>query len=470
PEYMAPEQALGQEVDGRADQYALGVMLFEMLSGRRPYQCGSQVGLLGQQLKGPTPSVSQGMEATVAPEGLDELVGKMLATDRDERFADTLEVVSGIEALLLSLQPNLVIRASRPDASTGPISSRDGPISSHVRGAFGSLPDEPAPSSAAPVARAPLAERVIAVLPVRFQRPLRGFAGQLVLALIGGLSVGILGVTIGLVATTARRQPVTRAGDRAVNPSRDTSVSEAAAVSTALVAQSAATGSAALRSPLATAPNPHHLERAPSVELALARATGTQSLNALALKYPADAVVIVELAKAQFVKGDYSASAGNVARALVVDPAMTDNDEVASLLWKAVQKRECGDSVFKLLEGPMGARGSDILYDLSTTADMRRDIRARASQYFSSGRYRTASSPALLALIGLKAAVTCEERKRFVEQAATLGDERFLPVLEALRTKSGCGPAKRDACNACLRTASLLDHSVEALRKRLQTP
>jgi serine/threonine-protein kinase len=59
PEYMAPEQALGQTVDGRADLYSLGVVLFEMLAGRRPYSSSTGVGILGQQLSRLPPTVAE---------------------------------------------------------------------------------------------------------------------------------------------------------------------------------------------------------------------------------------------------------------------------------------------------------------------------------------------------------------------------------------------------------------------------
>ena len=46
PEYMPPEQAMGQPVDQRADQYAFGVMLFEMLAGGRPFSAKSPLEML----------------------------------------------------------------------------------------------------------------------------------------------------------------------------------------------------------------------------------------------------------------------------------------------------------------------------------------------------------------------------------------------------------------------------------------
>jgi serine/threonine-protein kinase len=56
PQYLSPEQALGEEVDGRADVYSLGVVLYEMLAGRLPFQATTTAGLLAKQiLETPTP-------------------------------------------------------------------------------------------------------------------------------------------------------------------------------------------------------------------------------------------------------------------------------------------------------------------------------------------------------------------------------------------------------------------------------
>ena len=56
--YMSPEQIAGQPIDGRADVYALGIILFEMLTGRQPYAGGTPQELLRQHLEAPVPQLS----------------------------------------------------------------------------------------------------------------------------------------------------------------------------------------------------------------------------------------------------------------------------------------------------------------------------------------------------------------------------------------------------------------------------
>jgi eukaryotic-like serine/threonine-protein kinase len=440
PEYMAPEQALGQEADGRADHYALGIILFEMLTGSRPYRSTNQVGMLGQQLKAPPPSIAEFAPNIVVPPGVDELIGKMLAADRDQRLENTLELVSAIEGLLLMLQPSLLIRGSRPDASPGSSALVEAPISSRTAGRVDVASEQVTvlQSDASRRRLALWADRNYPRLPRVVRQALKGLPAQVGLALVAGVGVGALGVVTGLVVVAMRTDPAV--GQRRSAPSS---------------------------SPVAANSHvPAKVERAPAVEVSLARASGSAALAALVEKYPTDPGIVVELAKSQFTSGDYSASVGNIARSLIIDPRAANDAEVATLIWKAVQKRECGESAFKLLEGPMGARGADILYDLATTDGVRRDIKARADEYFSNERYRAASSPALVALIGLKNAGSCEERRRGIEQAIGVGDDRLLPLLEGLRSRVGCGKNLQDDCNPCLRSSTLLEHAIEVIRQR----
>ena len=68
PEYMAPEQALGQSVDARADLYSLGVILYEMLAGSRPFDNDSKVALLGMHVTARVPPfVERCPEALIPP-------------------------------------------------------------------------------------------------------------------------------------------------------------------------------------------------------------------------------------------------------------------------------------------------------------------------------------------------------------------------------------------------------------------
>src|SRR5580704_11601931 len=103
PEYMAPEQALGQEVDARADLYALGVILFEMVTGKRPFEHDSKVTLLGMHVTAPIPKMRDRAPEADVPEDLDTITTRLLAKDATARFHDARELIDALDVLTARL-------------------------------------------------------------------------------------------------------------------------------------------------------------------------------------------------------------------------------------------------------------------------------------------------------------------------------------------------------------------------------
>ncbi len=95
-EYMAPEQAMGQAVDPRADEYALGVIAFELLTGQAPYVSDDVASLVFMHVGAPIPAVSSRAPDLAAYHGLDEAVAKMMGKLPDERFASVSEAVAAL--------------------------------------------------------------------------------------------------------------------------------------------------------------------------------------------------------------------------------------------------------------------------------------------------------------------------------------------------------------------------------------
>jgi len=99
--YMPPEQLRGDPLDRRADVFALGVVLYEMLAGQRPWAGDSEVSLIGKIMtEDPQPLAKLRPDA---PAGLAAVIDRALAKDRAARYASCHDLQADLEALLVSL-------------------------------------------------------------------------------------------------------------------------------------------------------------------------------------------------------------------------------------------------------------------------------------------------------------------------------------------------------------------------------
>ena len=97
PEYIAPEQAMGLDVDARADLYAVGVVLFEMLCGRLPFVCKDDIAFLRAHIKEPPPTPSSVAPDAKISAAVDALVLRALDKDPEKRFANANEMIAAID-------------------------------------------------------------------------------------------------------------------------------------------------------------------------------------------------------------------------------------------------------------------------------------------------------------------------------------------------------------------------------------
>jgi serine/threonine protein kinase len=94
PEYMSPEQARGLEVDARTDLYALGIIMFEMLTGRVPFSSTEVTEIIRQHIHAKPPTLAQVKPELDGCTALDGVIRTLLAKARDERPASAAEVVA----------------------------------------------------------------------------------------------------------------------------------------------------------------------------------------------------------------------------------------------------------------------------------------------------------------------------------------------------------------------------------------
>ena len=343
PEYMPPEQALGQNVDHRADIYSLGVIIYEMLAGRRPFVAESQVGVLGQQLSKSAPPVSKRAPGVYIPPAIDLFVKKMIQREASKRFQTADAILEEIDRHLgygtgRRRIPTLHDGSTLPHTSTTP--SHDGadvdellaiPGVSHPLEKLGHWVDVRRNRLPPPFRRLPA--------PVLFSVPLA----------VAGLLVGF-----GVVGALGPKE------------------------------HASATRAAAIAAPVATqAPAPAAPTKASAKELDEAAKSGITALRTLSAKYPDDAAIHMAIGAAALKNKANPAAVEALGRALEIDPKLAEDAQMASALWVLAQSKQTSDATFELLKGPMGERGRTILHDLTTTRGVRAPIRKKAEAALS---------------------------------------------------------------------------------------
>ena len=109
-DYVAPEQIRGDQVDGRADVYALGCMLYECLTGEPPFRRGTDAATLYAQLE----------RRRLSCRGLEDVLPKALAKEPDERYATCGELIEDAREALGIAEPNAAAGRSPSPPSASP--------------------------------------------------------------------------------------------------------------------------------------------------------------------------------------------------------------------------------------------------------------------------------------------------------------------------------------------------------------
>ena len=454
PEYMAPEQALGQPVDARADLYALGVITYEMLTGRRPFDHESKVTLLGMHVTAPVRQMSEVAADANVPHEVEAIVLRLLAKEAAHRFADAKELLESVGATLARLAAEgqiessvleKVLGASSPLSSglRSPYASRASLASgaAHTSGASRPLDDAQSLEDSPPDACA-TAPRDGALL-----RRVSGKAWAIGAATLGGLAFLILFVSVLANGTTpvvaapaeSGTTLMTNGGDATVKMQGTLLIEKQVSSAEQVFAQGDAAGAIRLLAPLEIA-------------------------------YPGRGDVHRALERAFAAEHDAKNTVTEAALWLSADPAAASDHHLADDLRTVALGKDDPETALGLIETRLGSAGADVLYDLAYgSGKPPTAIAMRAQQVLQTAEVRAHASAGIIVSLDLRNATTCEARRALLPRAREAGDARTLAILSAYTPTTGCGFLHGRDCWPCLHRDGSLAGTISAISARTNT-
>jgi serine/threonine-protein kinase len=437
PEYMAPEQALGQNVDPRADIYALGVLTFEMLAGVRPFDHESKVTLLGMHVTAPVPPIAQKNNDVHVPPEVEAIVIRMLAKEATARYADAKELVEALDSVW---QPGWGNPAG-PASLLNPRASQLGlaPHSNPSLPNLGHAQTQVAiPSSSQEIlGQASLVERVTTKIK-NDPKPL----------IFGGLVVSaFLGVFLLKGAfdhTTHDVSVVDDAGNVIVTTVMDAAVVAEPALDTQVAAA---------------------IDQVDKGNYG----TAIPQLKALETQAPDRVDIHRALMRAYTATQDGADALSELKLLFMADPTLTKDAALQTFVRNAALDKSTQDPAFAIMQSSMGSDGPDTLYNIAyeLPAGQYGDASERARKSLGKPAVRAIASPSLLVTLDARNANSCSAKKAILPQASSVGDNNTLAVLKTWTSTRGCGFLSRSDCNPCIHKDGSLSNAIRDIEARV---